>query len=166
MQETTIWPSWLAGSGIGLLMIGFYWITGKQLGVSRAYGNAIGLISRLAFFQQQDYSHNYWRLWFVAGIILGGFVAAMMANAGELHPSFDMGAAYDAILPADQSLRMLVLFGGGMIMGVGARMAGGCTSGHVITGIPMMNGASVVAGMLFFVGGIATMQFITWLITL
>ena len=161
MQEVIIWPSWLAGSGIGLLMIGFYWITGKPLGVSRAYGNMIACMSKLAFFQQQDYRSNHWRLWFIAGIVLGGFVAAMIAHPGEFHPNFDMGRAYDAILPTDLTMRMIILFGGGMVMGIGARMAGGCTSGHVIMGIPMMNGSSVVAGMLFFVGGVATMQFIT-----
>lgn len=164
MQEAIIWPSWLAGSGIGLLMIGFYWITGKQLGVSRAYGNMVARVSKLPFFQQKDYISNHWRLWFIVGIILGGFTSAMMAHSGEFHPSFDMGGGYDAILPADLSLRMLVLFGGGMTMGIGARIAGGCTSGHVISGIPMLNGSSMLAGMLFFVGGIATMQLITRLI--
>ncbi|MFA5170164.1 MAG: YeeE/YedE thiosulfate transporter family protein [Sulfuriferula sp.] len=161
MHQSIIWPAWLAGSGIGLLMVAFFWITGKQLGVSRAYGNFIALISKNPFFQQPDYVSNSWRIWFIVGIVIGGFIAAMIAHPGELVLNFDMGDAYNAILPTDLTLRMVVLFFGGVIMGVGARLAGGCTSGHVISGIPMMNGSSVLSGMLFFVGGIITMQFIT-----
>jgi hypothetical protein len=161
MHAVVIWPSWLAGAGIGLLMVAFYWITGKQLGVSRAYGNLLSSVSKLDFFRQADYTHNHWRLWFVFGIVLGGFFAAMIAHPGVYVPDFAMGKAYDAILPADLSWRMVVLFCGGVTMGIGARIAGGCTSGHVITGIPMMNLGSILAGLLFFVGGIVTMQLIT-----
>ncbi|BBP00268.1 YeeE/YedE family protein [Sulfuriferula nivalis] len=158
MQEVIIWPAWLAGAGIGLLMVLFYWVTGKQLGVSRAYGNMLSYISKLAFFQQKDYTSNSWRLWFILGIVLGGFIAAMIAHPGEYHVSFDMGKAYDELLPTNMLLRVIVLFVGGLGLGFGARIAGGCTSGHVITGIPMLNVSSIIAGMLFFIGGIVMMQ--------
>jgi hypothetical protein len=160
MQEVVIWPAWLTGAGIGLLMVLFYWITGKQLGVSRAYGNMLAYISKLPFFQQKDYTSNSWRLWFIVGIVIGGFISTLLANSGSYYFSFDMGKEYDALLPTSMPLRIIVLFVGGIALGVGARIAGGCTSGHVITGIPMLNISSIVAGVLFFVGGIVMMQFL------
>jgi hypothetical protein len=158
MYDVIIWPSWLAGAGIGGLMVLFYWVTGKQLGVSRAYGNMLGYLSKLHFFQQKDFTHNSWRLWFILGIVLGGFIATMIAHPGEYHISFDMGNAYGELLPSNMVLKVLVLFLGGIGLGLGARIAGGCTSGHVIMGIPMLNVSSIVAGVLFFVGGIVMMQ--------
>ena len=44
------------------------------------------------------------------------------------------------------------------MIGFGARMAGGCQSGHAIAGIAMLNPASVVAGACFFAGGIVSVQ--------
>lgn len=159
MNDIHVLPGWLAGAGIGLLMVAFYWITGKQLGVSRAYGNLCTYTSSLPFFQQKEYTGNIWRLWFLAGIILGGFLATVIAHPGVWNFSFDMGQAYDALLPSNIWLKMLVLFIGGLVMGIGSRLAGGCTSGHVITGIPMLNFSSVLAGMLFFIGGLLAVQF-------
>jgi uncharacterized protein len=158
MYDIIIWPGWLAGAGIGLLMVAFYWITGKQMGVSRGYCNLWAYVSKLPFFQQKEYTGNVWRVWFILGITLGGFLSTVIAHPGEWHFHFDMGQAYDALLPNNVWLRMLVLFGGGLIMGLGARFAGGCTSGHVIAGIPMLNLSSVLSGMLFFIGGLLTVQ--------
>lgn len=152
------WSAWLAGAGIGSLMVAFYWITGKQMGVSRGYCNLWAYVSKLSFFQQNEYTGNVWRIWFILGIMLGGFLSTLIAHPGAWHFTFDMGQAYDALLPSNPVLKVSVLFIGGIIMGWGARLAGGCTSGHVIAGIPMLNFSSMLAGMLFFVGGLATVQ--------
>lgn len=166
MYDIIVWPGWLAGAGIGLLMVAFYWITGKQLGVSRGYCNLWSYASRLPFFQQKEYTGNVWRIWFIVGIILGGLIASIIAHPGEWHFQFDMGQAYDALLPSNLWLKMLVLFSGGILMGLGARLAGGCTSGHVIAGIPMLNLSSLLVGMLFFAGGLIAIQFTVRVVSL
>ena len=158
MGNIIVLSGFLAGAGIGLLMLAFLWVTGKPLGVSRNYGNILAHFSRLSFFQQQEYQGNGWRIWFIAGIVLGGFVAAMLAHFGTWQFNFEMGQAYDALLPHDLWLKIVVLFIGGLVMGVGSRLAGGCTSGHVIAGIPMLNLSSVLAAVLFFIGGFVTVQ--------
>ncbi|WP_124951593.1 YeeE/YedE family protein [Sulfuriferula thiophila] len=166
MYDIIIWPGWLAGAGIGLLMVAFYWITGKQLGVSRGYCNIWSYLSRLPFFQQKEYTGNVWRVWFIIGIVLGGFIATVVAHPGQWNISLDMGQAYDAILPSNLWLKMLVLFSGGVVMGLGSRFAGGCTSGHVIAGVPMLNLSSLLAGILFFIGGLVTVQLAVRLVAL
>lgn len=166
MHDIIIWPAWLAGAGIGSLMVAFYWITGKQMGVSRGYCNLWAYASKLSFFQQKEYTGNAWRIWFILGIMLGGFLATVIAHPGEWHFTFYMGEAYGALLPSNLWLKILVLFIGGIIMGWGARLAGGCTSGHVIAGIPLLNLSSMLAGILFFVGGLVTVQFAARLGTL
>lgn len=67
-----------------------------------------------------------------------------------------MGLMYDAMLPSNFVLRSLLLFVGGIMLAVGARMAGGCTSGNVIVGVSQLSLSSMVAGALFFLGGIVT----------
>ncbi len=158
MYEITIWPGWLAGTGIGLLTLAYYWITGKPFGVSRNYCNMLSYCSKLPFFSASEYKASNWRLWFFWGIVLGGFLATQLASPGVWHIQLDMGHAYDTLLPQSPWLKMAVLFAGGLVMGVGSRMAGGCTSGHVIAGIPQMNFASVIAGAMFFVGGLLAVQ--------
>ena len=166
MYDIIIWPGWLAGAGIGLLMVAFHWVTGKQLGVSRSYCNLWAHVSKLPFFQQKEYTGTGWRIWFIAGIVLGGATAAMIGNQGDWHLQYDMGQAYEALLPSNVWLKILVLFSGGAVMGLGARLAGGCTSGHVIAGIPTLNFASALAGGLFFVGGLLTIQFVAYMVAL
>jgi uncharacterized membrane protein YedE/YeeE len=86
---------------------------------------------------------------FVLGIGLGGFVGNRLLSAQPLEflpPAFhSLGGA----------VRLLI---GGFLVGFGARYAGGCTSGHSITGISNLNWPSLLATICFFIGGIAA----TW----
>ena len=65
---------------------------------------------------------------------------------------------YDSVLPQAIWAKGAVLLGGGVLMGLGARMAGGCTSGHAIAGITLLNWPSVVSAVGFFLGGIVAVQ--------
>jgi len=62
------------------------------------------------------------------------------------------------VLPASVPLRGLVLVAGGVMIGYGSRLAGGCTSGHSITGLSLLNPPSLVASAGFFAGGIVAVQ--------
>jgi uncharacterized membrane protein YedE/YeeE len=146
------WPWWLSGILIGLTVPLLYFLAGQAFGVSTSL-QQIGAMcaprSRLPYFAQYNRRAGLWTLAFVIGIAMGGFVAAhfLSAERVEFLPDFYRGAA--------GAIRLLV---GGFLVGFGARYAGGCTSGHAITGIANLNWPSLVATICFFVGGLA----ITW----
>lgn len=153
-----VWPGWMGGIAIGGLMLFCYWITGKPLGASRAYCAMLSPVSKLRFFAAAKSDFNATRLWFLLGIPLGSAIALMTSPGAEWSISTSMGQYYDAMLPATPWLKALVLFAGGIMMGVGARMAGGCTSGNVIVGVSHLSLPSIASGALFFVGGIVSVQ--------
>ncbi|MDB4473018.1 YeeE/YedE family protein, partial [bacterium] len=90
-----------------------------------------------------------WTLVFALGIVIGGFIGSQWLSAEPVE--FLPTKFYSAWGAAK-------LFIGGTLIGFGARYAGGCTSGHAITGIANWNFPSVVATIFFFVGGLG----VTW----
>lgn len=160
MTEVIVWSGWIGGIAIGLYMLAQALLTGKVLGVSTAFGNVCSYLSKKRFFHIGDYAEpNNWRLWFIIGLPLGGLLAAL-TSPGEIHLSFSLGQYYDAVLPEALWARGLVLLGGGILIGYGARQAGGCPSGHSIAGMSMLNPPSFLASAGFFVGGILIVQFL------
>lgn len=158
MNDLVVWPGWVAGALIGLYLAAQYLITGKPLGCSSGYGNACGLVSKRAFFHQGSFdASTSWRLWFALGLPLGGLLAAL-SSSGIPTPSLEMGTLYESVLPQAIWLRGLYLMLGGMLIGFGARLAGGCQSGHSINGLSQLNPVSLLASVGFFVGGIASVQ--------
>ena len=159
MNEVIIWTGWIGGIAVGLYALAQFWLTNRQLGCSLAYGNVIGFTSRLRYFHQGDFAQlNNWRLWFIVGIPLGGFLAGVTSPGFEVGLKWSMGDVYDRVMPGNHWLKGLVVMSGGVLMGYGARLAGGCTSGHVIAGCALLNPPSLLAGGLFFVGGLSTVQ--------
>lgn len=146
----TQWPWWAAGPAIGLVVISLAWITGKPLGVSTGYGSIWALTSRLAFFQQPEYG-GHWRIAFILGLPIGGLVATTLAST--FTPTMAYGAL-DALTHGSLVFKGAVLFSGGLLIGAGARWAGGCPSGHSIVGIAQGAVSSVVATVGFMVSGV------------
>ncbi len=146
------WPWWLAGILIGLTVPLLYLLSGKAFGISTSF-QQIGAMC--APQSQLDYFHNYdrrggrWTLVFVVGIALGGFIGSHWMTADPI----DFLPATYAGWPG--AVKLLV---GGFLVGFGTRYAGGCTSGHSITGISHLNWPSVVATICFFAGGLT----VTW----
>lgn len=164
MDGVLIWPGWLGGVAVGVYVIIQHWVSGRMLGVSSGYCNFISPFSRLSFFQDNEHnSFNTWRLWFLLGLPIGSFIAAFTSPGFEWHPTFDMGL-YDDLLPTVWWVKLPVLFIGGVIMGLGARMAGGCTSGHAISGIALLNLPSFFAAALFFASGLGFVQLLFYLL--
>lgn len=161
MGNLIIWSGWIGGIGIGLYLLLQFWITNKPLGCSTSYGNVAGMVVRSHYFQSGEFeSLNNWRLWFMLGLPIGGALAALTSPNYVWDFHFSMGQMYDSIMPAELWKKAIILLSGGVFMGVGARLAGGCTSGHAISGISMLNYPSMLAGGLFFAGGIGSVQFI------
>ncbi len=152
-----VWPGWLGGVAIGVFTTLFLWATGRVLGLSSAYGEACGALG-VGYFRRTDQGFGQrWRLWFAAGLPLGGAVAALLGAEGWSVQT-SMGTLYESMLPAQDAARAAVLALGGACIGVGARMAGGCQSGHSIAGLALLNPPSLVASIGFFVGGIVMVQ--------
>jgi uncharacterized protein len=152
-----VWPGWLGGVAVGLFLVLLLVVTGKVLGVSSAYGEACGWTGSAYFRDPKRGYGERWRLFFVLGLPIGGAVAVFSSGAPWV-PSFEMGTLYEKVLPQSLAMRSAVLAAGGILIGFGARLAGGCQSGHAIAGIALLNPSSMLAGALFFVGGIVAVQ--------
>jgi uncharacterized membrane protein YedE/YeeE len=146
------WPWWISGILIGLTVPAVYYLAGKSFGISTSL-QQIGAMCTSdrgpAYLRDFDWRAGLWTLVFVAGIALGGGIATFLLSE---QPIEFLPAAYHS---AGGAIRLLI---GGFLIGFGARYAGGCTSGHAITGISNLNWPSLVATIFFFVGGLS----VTW----
>lgn len=88
----------------------------------------------------------------VTGVVIGGFVAAI--SGGELTGQWLPEMWKDRFGDSSGLLRFMVATVGGILMAFGARMAGGCTSGHGISGTLQLSIGSWIAAICFFIGGI------------
>lgn len=172
------WPWYVAGPLIGLTVPFLLLIGNKTFGISSSLRHicAACLPAGIPFFKY-DWRKEAWNLFFVGGIAVGGLVAATaLANRDPLVLA-ESTATYLAskgitdtthLLPTEIfsweqlfTLRGLVFFViGGFLVGFGTRYAGGCTSGHAIMGLSNLQWPSLIATVMFMVGGIV----MTWLI--
>ena len=146
------WPWWISGVLIGLTVPLLYVLAGKAFGISTSLqeiGSLCAPNSKFDYLSKFDRKGNLWTLVFVLGIALGSFIAATFLSATP--PQF-LPNSYQSV---SGLLKLLV---GGFLIGFGTRYAGGCTSGHSITGISNLNWPRLVATIFFFVGGLA----VTW----
>lgn len=142
------WPFWASGAAIGAFVLLLLYRTGRPLGVSSGYADACA-----APFDPS--ARRSWRLPFLLGIVCGGVVAALAA--GTFHPSLAMGT-FDQWVSPSLWMKAAVFTGGGTLLGFGARLAGGCTSGHGIMGMAVLARSSVVATILFMISGFLAAQ--------
>lgn len=156
------WSPYLVGGLIGLLTLLTLTIAKKPVGASSAYADVSGLIGRvvaprhtasLKYFRENKPAIG-WSLLFVVGAVGGSFLAAW--SGGELTGDYLQNMWVARFGPESYFLRTLLAFGGGALMAYGARLAGGCTSGHGISGTLQLAVGSWIAVACFFVGGIAT----------
>lgn len=156
------WSPYLVGALIGLLSMFTFYFSDKPLGASTAYARVAGLIGQVVARRHTDSLHFYaekkspkigWEVALVAGILGGAFLAAW--TGGELTGRW-LPPMWAARFGDSVWLRLAVGFLGGVLMAFGARMAGGCTSGHGISGALQLSVGSWIALAGFFVGGIIT----------
>lgn len=129
-------PWWLAGPGVGFCVVALYALANVKLGVSGGW-------LQLVFLLQRRSTTEPWRLWFTGGLVGGAFLAAAL-GAGRI-------SGYGALsrhLPA--AALVVVLPSVGLLIGYGARWAGGCTSGHGISGCSAGSPESYAATATFF----------------
>lgn len=156
------WPPYLVGALIGVLSMFTFYYSDKPLGASTGYARVAGMIGRL-FARKHTESLKYyqdnkpavdWEVMLVFGAIAGAFLAAW--QGGELTGEW-VPAMWSARFGHETLwLRLGAALVGGVLMAFGARLAGGCTSGHGISGTLQLSVGSWIAVICFFAGGIAT----------
>ncbi|HMB89277.1 MAG TPA: YeeE/YedE thiosulfate transporter family protein [Rhodothermales bacterium] len=168
------WPWYVAGPLIGLIVPLLLLFGGKQFGISANLRHmcAATLPANLDFLKYDWKKAGTWNLIFVLGILLGGLLATTLLASPD--PMIDLAPAtvtalrdlgiedFSGLVPSDlfswhglASLPgLMLIIGGGFLVGFGARYAGGCTSGHAISGLANLQFPSLVAVLGFFMGGL------------
>lgn len=158
------WNPYLAGLGLGLVLLASYVIMGRGLGASGAFSSLAAVSVNTiapAHAQGNSFYADYlgdgsknplmdWLVFEVLGVFVGGFISGMLANrvrlTAEKGPRISTGG------------RLAYAFIGGGLMGIGAKLARGCTSGQALTGGAVLNVGSW-AFMLCVFGGAYLMAY-------
>jgi uncharacterized membrane protein YedE/YeeE len=165
------WPWYVAGPLIGLTVPALLIIGNKSFGISSSLRHicAACIPAKIPFFNY-NWKKEVWNLFFVAGIFLGGIIAAVFLASPEplsVDPALAGELAgygitnYNSLVPEDiinwQALLtwrgFILMVVGGFLVGFGTRYAGGCTSGHAIMGLSTLQWPSLVATICFMIGG-------------
>ena len=173
------WTWYVAGPMIAIILLLMNYF-GKGFGVSTNLETfcTIGGAGKVSDYFNKDWKQQATSLFFVAGIIIGGYLSSQylmttesialnqetvleltelgFANAGQSYLPAEI-FSYENIF----SLKgFAILIGAGFMIGFGARYAGGCTSGHAITGLSSLQLPSLLAVIGFFIGGLIMTWFL------
>jgi uncharacterized membrane protein YedE/YeeE len=166
------WPWYTSGAAIAIIMFLLIYF-GKSFGVSsnlRTMCTIVGAGKHVKFFDF-DWKSQIWNLLFLFGAVLGGFIAStilksdqpLQLSSATVHDLQQLGVKFDGELIPSQIFGLqvftsakgfLILLIGGMLVGFGSRYAGGCTSGHAISGLSNLQLPSLIAVAGFFAGGL------------
>ena len=173
------WPWYIAGPMIALIMFLLIMVD-KSFGMSsnlRTMCTICGAGNKADFFKF-DWKLQKWNLVVVLGAVIGGFIGsyflsthtAVAINTETILELKSLGfeSAGTAYLPTElfdtkallSIKNVLLLSIGGVLVGFGARYAGGCTSGHAISGLSNLQMPSLIAVIGFFIGGLTMIHFI------
>lgn len=144
----------IAGATIGGVTLLLLFLTNHRLGVSSGFEDICSLPLKLPYLRRREViDGRKWRLPFLFGMFLGGVLSAAFARG--LHPLWDLGP-FDVAFGWGHAGKLAWMFGGGLLIGFGTRLAGGCTAGHGIFGVSNFERASWASTLTFLVTGIAT----------
>lgn len=158
--EPGSWSPYLAGSLTGVVSVLSVWIAGKYFGASTSFVRTAGMIEKL-FAPERVEKMDYfikeapiieWQWMFVVGIFVGALVSAVTSGSFRLQAVPDMWAEHFGA--KSTAKRAAVAFIGGLILMFGARLAGGCPSGHGLSGTMQLSVSGYIALVCFFAGGV------------
>jgi len=173
------WPWYVAGPLLASVLFLLLYF-GKTFGFSsnlRTICSMAGAAKAADFFKF-DWKAQRWNLVFMVGTIAGAAIASnylMNDHVIDLNPKttaalseLNIASGYDSYVPRELfdvqnlgSVRVVViLIAGGFLVGFGTRWAGGCTSGHAITGLANLQLPSLIATIGFFIGGLIMTHFL------
>jgi len=153
---------YLAGVGIGFVLLTAYVVVGRGLGASGAFASVVAAGSAVVQGTEAAASapatapyliegitspFGDWLVLELAGVVLGGFASAWLA--GRTEKTVDHGPGIN------NSQRMYAAVGGGVLMGFGAKLARGCTSGQALTGGALLSAGSWIFIVACFAAGYA-----------
>lgn len=173
------WPWYVSGPLIALVMF-LLLIMGKRFGMSSNLRTACAATGagKVSDFFKFDWKLERWNLMVVAGAVIGGFIASgyLSDNTVAINPKiaehlaadYNIHSAGVSYLPSEifatdalaNPFIIALLFIGGLLVGFGARYAGGCTSGHAISGLSNLQLPSLIAVIGFFIGGLVMIHLI------
>lgn len=165
------WPWYVAGPLIGLTVPLLLILGNRTFGISSSLRHicAACMPANLPFFKY-DWKKESWNLFFVAGVLIGGFIAAnylstttpLVVNPKLVEEMAGYGINnYEGLIPKElfnwpalfTIKGFILMIVGGFLVGFGTRYAGGCTSGHSIMGLSNLQWPSLVATCCFMAGG-------------
>ena len=159
---------YLAGIGLGLVLLASFVLVGRGLGASGAFSSVIAWALDAvapAHVRGNEFLAGYlgdgsgsplksWLVFEVVGVFVGALISGLLARrtavVTEKGPRASVG------------VRLAMAFGGGMLMAVGAALARGCTSGQALTGGALLNLGSWAFMMMVFAGAYAVAYFVRW----
>ena len=148
----------LAGAGVAAVKLAILLIGIRRLVISTGFEDVCSLVMRVTYFQRKAVvSGRGWRLPLLAGLVIGGFLSAVFGGGWE--PTWDLGMV-DTAIGLGPAGKLAWMFVGGLFIGFGTRLAGGCTSGHGIFGLSNFEMPSLLTTISFMAAGIATTQFV------
>ena len=164
------WPWYISGFLIALVMFMLIYF-GKSFGMSSNLRTlcTIGGAGKFSDFFRFDWKTQRWNLMVVLGAMIGGFIAHNYLSDGSgvnLNPETvaelqavnieapDGKLAPESLFTLEEPKMIALLFLGGLLIGFGTRYAGGCTSGHAISGLSNLQIPSLIAVIGFFIGGL------------
>ena len=157
----TKWSPYISGIGIGILGWATFLFSDRTLGCSTAFARISGILE-MCFRGKKTLDKPYfrtvipelnWDLMLILGIVIGSFLSAVISGSFSLQWVPTLFAQTFGTSPF---LRLATALIGGVILGIGSRWAGGCTSGHGISGTLQLTVSSWIAAICFFAGGIVT----------
>lgn len=170
------WPWYIGGPIVALVMLALIYL-GKSFGFSsnfRTLCAAMGAGKTCSFFDF-NWKAQKWNLLFLVGAIVGGYLAANHLSHNQVpeissHTTTylqqlgfeSVGKAYSPteIFETLTIKNIIILVAGGLLIGFGTRYAGGCTSGHAISGLSNLQFPSLIAVIGFFIGGLVMVHFV------
>lgn len=173
------WPWYVSGPAIAVIMFALL-LFGQRFGLSSNFKTICSMAGggKNCDYFDFDWKKDKWNLVFVAGAILGGFIAHSFMSADKaiaLNPTTiselsDLGIqnagqnylpmeifSWDSLLSIKGFVMVII---GGFLVGFGTRYADGCTSGHAISGLSNFQISSLVAVIGFFIGGLTITYFV------
>ena len=173
-EETAVEPRgpapfmnpYLAGLGLGLVLLASFVVMGRGLGASGAFSSLVALgvdTVAPAHARANDFYMGYleggaghplkaYLVFQVLGVLAGGFLSGVLAR--RVKRSVEKGPRIGV------RARLLMAFSGGALMGIGAKLARGCTSGQALSGGAVLNVGSWAFMLMIFAGGYALAYFV------
>ncbi len=167
MKEGKAWSPYLGGGLTGVLAVVSVLVADKYLGASTTFARSAGMLEQLVFPKHVaglDYFIKYtpkidWQWMFLFGILFGSFFSAISSHSFRIQNPPDMWVGR---FGSCKVIRAIVAFIGGAIALFGARLAGGCPSGHGLSGLMQLSVSGFLALPSFFIGGMIVAAMLYW----